>query len=248
MRLFSCSNCKHTVFFENVRCTQCGEALAYLPDVRDMSALQPIEDQSNTLGTQIKYERLGVRSRQLYRLCDNSLEYGLCNWAIPIEDEDSLCPSCRLNDVVPNLSQPDALDAWRRLEIAKRRLYYALDELKLPIESRDDRPKEGLVFSFMQDGEDGTKVFTGHNDGLITINIAEADDPLREKLKKNLGESYRTLLGHFRHEIGHYYWDRLVKDSEWLSAYRALFGDESVDYGDSLKRHYAQGAPKDWPL
>jgi hypothetical protein len=106
----------------------------------------------------------------------------------------------------------------------------------------------GLVFSFMKDGEDGTKVFTGHSDGLITINIDEANDPLREKLKKNLGESYRTLLGHFRHEIGHYYWDRLVKESRWLPACRVLFGDESADYGESLKRHYEKGAPADWPL
>jgi hypothetical protein len=90
-------------------------------------------------------------------------------------------------------------------------------------------------------------VFTGHSDGLITINIAEADDPFREKLRKQLNEGYRTVLGHFRHEIGHYYWDRLVKESDWLPAFRNVFGDESYDYGEAVKRHYAQGSPNNWP-
>jgi hypothetical protein len=249
MRLFTCSNCSHTVFFENVRCTNCGQTLAYLPDVHEMSTIKVIADQAKTDAGELTYKALAPQANGArYRLCENSAKYGVCNWAIPENDPETLCRSCRLNDVIPNVEEPDSLEAWRRLEIAKRRLYYALDALRLPIESRAERPVGGLVFSFMKDGPDGSKVFTGHNDGLITINIEEADDPLREKLKKNLGESYRTLLGHFRHEIGHYYWDRLVKDSAWLPAYRALFGDESADYAESLKRHYAQGAPADWPL
>jgi hypothetical protein len=249
MRLFSCSLCKHTVFFENVRCINCGEALAYLPDVHEMSTITPVEEQPSKPGAAIRYKALAAKAgTKLYRLCDNSLTHGVCNWAIPESDDDPLCSSCRLNDVVPNLALPGALDAWRRLEVAKRRLYYSLNALGLPIESRVIRPEAGLMFSFMQDGEDGKKVFTGHSDGLITINIEEADDPLREKLKKSLGEGYRTLIGHFRHEIGHYYWDRLVKDSVWLPACRSLFGDETADYAESLKHHYEHGAPADWPL
>jgi hypothetical protein len=89
-------------------------------------------------------------------------------------------------------------------------------------------------------------VFTGHSDGLITINVAEADDPFREKIRAQLGEAYRTVLGHFRHEIGHYYWDRLVKDSPWQRRFRDLFGDERADYQEALDRHYKEGAPADW--
>ena len=51
---------------------------------------------------------------------------------------------------------------------------------------------------------------TGHNNGLITLALKEADDAVREQVREAMGEPYRTLLGHFRHESGHYFWDRLV--------------------------------------
>ena len=102
----------------------------------------------------------------------------------------------------------------------------------------------GLAFDFLKDAGE-QKVWTGHSDGLITINIAEADDPFREKMRIQLGETYRTLLGHFRHEIGHYYWDRLIRDSRWLSRFRALFGDEQIDYEQAKQKHYG-GGPGDW--
>src|SRR5260221_13065587 len=105
-----------------------------------------------------------------------------------------------------------------------------------------------MMFSFLRDRADRCcKVFTGHTDGLITINIAEADDPFREKLRKQLGEGYRTIIGHFRHEIGHYYWDRLISDSEWLPAFRSIFGDERYDYDEAVRRHYSEGPPNGWP-
>ena len=142
----------------------------------------------------------------------------------------------------------DPFEPWQSLERCKRRLLFGLRDLNLPIDSRKQRPKNGLMFSFRRDSPDGKhKVFTGHSDGLITINIAEADDPFREKLRKQLGEGYRTVLGHFRHEIGHYYWDRLVKDGPWLSVYRRLFGDERLDYAQAVERHYSKGAPAGWP-
>jgi hypothetical protein len=59
-------------------------------------------------------------------------------------------------------------------------------------------------------------------------------------------EPYRTLLGHFRHEIGHYYWDRLVWGHKWLEPFRALFGDDRASYAEALKRNYEQGPPPDW--
>jgi hypothetical protein len=140
---------------------------------------------------------------------------------------------------VPNLSDPDAIDSWRRLEIAKRRLVYTLIELGLPLDSKENQPETGLAFAFKQEGPDGERVLTGHCDGLVTINIREADAPSREQTRVRLGERYRTLLGHFRHESGHYYWDRLLKDSSSLQDFRALFGDESFDYDAAVKQHYS---------
>ena len=87
---------------------------------------------------------------------------------------------------------------------------------------------------------------TGHDNGLITIALTEADDVEREKMRTALHEPYRTLLGHFRHEIGHYYWDRLVDDGGRLDAFRALFGDDRADYAEALQRYYDNGAPPDW--
>jgi len=244
MRLFKCV-CGQVVFFENVHCTQCNRSLAYLPDTRRLSAIEPVEGEGGPLFKAVGSSGEGQR----YRLCANSTAHEACNWAVPEGDSSALCESCRLNDVIPDLSKPGNLAAWKKLESAKRRLFYSLRVLGLPIESREERPENGLVFLFMEDSIDGKqKVFTGHNDGAITINIAEADDPFREKLRKQLGEGYRTVLGHFRHEIGHYYWDRLVRDSAWLKPFRLLFGDETVSYEDSLKNHYANPPPADWPL
>lgn len=250
MRIFTCASCGNTVFFENVRCTHCGHTLAYFPEHGVVTAIEPIE-RPNTAATEDSppiYRALLKQVEGEYRLCANSSEYGVCNSAVPADDPEPLCQACRLNDVVPDPSVPKAVEAWHALERWKRAMLFTLRELGLPIESRKERPENGLMFSFMQDSPDGTnKVFTGHSDGLITINVAEADDPFREKLRKQLGEGYRTVLGHFRHEIGHYYWDRLIRDSPWLPAYRGVFGDESVDYATSVQRHYSQGAPADWP-
>ncbi len=130
--------------------------------------------------------------------------------------------------------------------MAKRRLVYTLGELGLPIEGRE-ASDAGLAFSFKEDGKDGERVLTGHCDGLVTINMKEADASTREQTREKLGERYRTLLGHFRHESGHYYWDRLVRDSNRLARYRELFGDEQLDYGEAVKKHYS--SPRtDWAL
>jgi hypothetical protein len=244
MRIFTCSHCGNTVFFENVRCTSCDYTLAYFPEHGVVSTIEPIPPAKE--GIPQLYRPLSKAIKGTYKLCENSAKYGVCNSAVASEDQEPLCHACRLNDVIPDLSDPAALSAWQALERWKRRLLFSLRELGLPIESRKERPEDGLLFSFMKDTPEA-KVFTGHNNGQITINIAEADDPFREKLRKQLGEGYRTVLGHFRHEIGHYYWDRLIKNSPWLPVYRAIFGDESVDYGESVKRHYEQGAPADWP-
>jgi hypothetical protein len=183
---------------------------------------------------------------EVYRLCQNSNDYGVCNWAVPASDDNAYCAGCRLNDVIPNLTHPGALLAWNRIEHAKKRLLYTLFELGLPVDSARQK-KGGLLFSFKEnDAAAASPVLTGHDDGHITLNIAEADNPGREKLREQLGETYRTLLGHFRHEIGHYYWDVLIRDSDQLGPFRELFGDPDKSYEAELERHYKQGPPADW--
>lgn len=180
----------------------------------------------------------------MVRLCTNATEYGVCNWAVSADDSNPYCCSCRLNTKIPDPNDPEALDAWAHIEAAKRRLIYTLNNLELPVEPKWLDPR-GLAFSF-EKPRPGQPVFTGHNYGLITINVDEADDPFREKQRLLMGEAYRTLLGHFRHEIGHYYWSRLVEDTGHIAEFRDLFGDERLDYAGALGTHYEQGPPSDW--
>ncbi len=134
--------------------------------------------------------------------------------------------------------------------MAKRRLIYNLMTLGLPVVSKNDDPQNGLTFEFLADPDaaspNSPKILTGHADGVITVNIAEADDAEREKRRVSMHEPYRTLLGHFRHEIGHYYWDRLIRDSAHLARFRQLFGDDRQDYAAALKAYYQSGPPADW--
>ena len=215
---------------------KCGHALAYLPDVDDIASLEPAE---GNLWRSI--------AGRVYRLCENYTKEMVCNWAIPGEGAESLCDSCRITAVIPDLSVNGNRDKWYRLEVAKRRLLYSLRRLKLPY-GRNEDPAMRLRFEFMADSPkpDGPKVLTGHNLGRITVNVAEADDAEREKRRLALREPYRTLLGHFRHEVGHYYWDRLIAGRALLEPFRELFGDERQDYAQALKAHYDQGPPADW--
>jgi hypothetical protein len=170
------------------------------------------------------------------RQCRNALEREACNWLVTREG-DEYCKSCALSSVIPNLSEPANEQAWRRIEAAKRRLLYTLYALRLPL--------DGLSFRFLKSTED-EPVMTGHDDGVITLNIDEADFAFRENMREKMGEGYRTVLGHLRHEIGHYHWDRLVRGGESLEPFRALFGDERTSYAESLERHYENGPPANW--
>ncbi|KAA0576968.1 hypothetical protein FZ983_22440 [Azospirillum sp. B21] len=242
MKLFECQNCHQPLYFENTLCERCGYRLGYLPDVGTLSAIDPTDHDGvwSALAT----------TEPLYKFCANA-ELDACNWMLPADSADTHCAACRHNRTIPDLSDTANLTLWRKLELAKHHLFYTLTNLKLPLQTRIENPEEGLAFDFLSDtvGPDGTvtPVMTGHANGLITINVAEADDAEREKRRTDMGEPYRTLLGHFRHEIGHYVWDRLVRDDPaLLERFRALFGDEREDYGEALKRHYANGAPADW--
>lgn len=180
----------------------------------------------------------GTTNHGLRKKCENYAHEGVCNWLLPAESEQSLCEACELNRVIPNLSEPDNRQLWVDVEKAKRRLVYGLKCLQLPIVPKSQDAEHGLAFDIKAEVGD-ERVLTGHSDGLITLALREADPAEREQIRLQLKERYRTVLGHFRHEIGHYYWDRLVRDGGELDEFRALFGDESIDYAAALKRHYA---------
>lgn len=236
MKLFKCQHCGQIVFFENERCERCGYRLGYIAGSHTLSALEP---EGDTWGA--------LADGGLYRFCTNAA-YHACNWLVPAHSPDRLCLACRHNRTIPNLDTPRNLLAWRVVELAKHRLIYSLLKLGLPLETRAENPEHGLVFDFLADPPDaeGTRVMTGHEEGQITIALAEADDVEREKRRQAMGERYRTVLGHFRHEVGHHFWDRLVRGRPCVEQFRSLFGDERPDYGEALKRHYAEGPPRDW--
>ncbi|MEO7598452.1 MAG: putative zinc-binding metallopeptidase [Opitutus sp.] len=239
MKTFHCDVCGSLVFFENVSCVHCGHALGFLPDVLDLSA---VELESAKIQRALAPAAGGRR----YRVCANGQQHSVCNWLVPEEEPDAFCASCRLNDVIPDLSVTGNQARWHRLELAKRRLVYTLLKLGLPTDRVPSENRPSLRFRFLGETRGQPGPLTGHEDGLITINITEADDDVREQRRVSLLEPLRTLLGHFRHEVAHYYWDRLIADSPWLDRFRQLFGNERADYGAALQRHYRHGPPIDW--
>jgi hypothetical protein len=239
MKLFSCQGCGQLLYFENIRCENCGRALGYLTDLTEISAVEAQEDGSWLV--------LAAPAKA-YKFCNN-YNAGMCNWMVPADDENGFCVACRHNRVIPDLSVPGNDVLWRKIETAKHRLFYSLLRLALPLENRSDNPEHGLAFDFLADPPEthASGVMTGHDKGLITLALKEADDTVRERVRGEMGEPYRTLLGHFRHEIGHYFWDRLVAPNPGLlEEFRALFGDDTQDYDEAIKRHYDEGAPPNW--
>lgn len=223
MRSLAC-RCGQTVYFENLSCANCGRKLAFDPTSLAMaSESQP--------GDGLPF-------------CRNRASDSRCNWLSDQAGGNGTCISCRSSEVIPALSKPENRDRWRKLEQAKRRLIYDLLSLGLPIDA------SRLRFVFKEDQRTNPDVHEehvniGHSQGVITINAAEADDDYREQMRRLTNEPYRTLLGHFRHEAGHYYFDMIV-DDELRARARRLFGDESVGYDESLQRHYRDGPRPGW--
>ena len=235
MRRYACPNCRNEIHFGNSQCVSCGFLLGYVPGGDLFLARGEGGGWHDGPGA--------------HEACANRSEIG-CNWLVEASGPHSHCLSCRHTLIIPDLSQPENRDHWAALEEAKRRLFYAISKFGLSVGSLEEQPHTALRFEFKTDTllADGTvdPVLTGHESGLVTINVAEADDPVREERRKAMGEPYRTLIGHFRHEIGHYFWDRLVANSPRLDACRALFGDERQDYAEALRQHYRQGPSAGW--
>jgi hypothetical protein len=214
--------------------------LGYLPERTVLSALVPEGDG--------RWRPL-ASAEQLVTFCVKA-DHATCNWLVPADGATQFCRACQLNRTIPSLDRPEHVALWQRLEMAKHRLVYSLLRLGLPLASKVENPV-GLAFDFLADPEPMSqdsqqRILTGHAEGLITINIAEADDAERERRRQDMAEPYRTLLGHFRHELGHHYWEQLVNGGPQHRPFRDLFGDERQDYGACLERHHTDGPPADW--
>lgn len=259
MRLFQCQCCGQVLHFENTACLRCGRAVGYLPDENRMVAVQPDGPVWHVASTEGRSgdgwagdggagDGWAGDGGAALRFCLNWERSG-CNWMLAAEgpEDGGFCRACRHNRTVPDLSDPRNHARWQRIEVAKRRLIYTLLRLDLPLPLPGAGHPQPLVFDFLADDPGAAaRVLTGHAGGLITLALAEADDAAREATRAEMGEAYRTLLGHFRHEVGHYYWDLLVQGGGALWAFRGLFGDESQDYAAALARHYGNGPPAGW--
>jgi len=231
---FTCPNCGQRLSFENSLCLACKSSLGF--SLQDMALLVIAPGEES--------DHAGAVDSSQYQLCAN-LYLAKCNWLVEKAPTRRLCASCALTRTRPNESDTKAMVAFAVAEKAKRRLIVELQEMKLPIVGRDEDPDYGLAFDLLS--SEFEKVFTGHENGVITLDLAEGDDVHREQLRVAMDEPYRTMLGHFRHEIGHYYYYRLVDPSEeYKKQFRELFGDADADYQAALDRHYNEGAPPNW--
>lgn len=231
MRRFSCA-CGSPVFFDSVECIGCGRPLGFDPE---SLRIVPLTDD----------DAQGVRSADdrggRFSPCRNRQEHDICNWLIPFGGGEEYCVACRLNEVIPALESGRNRVLWARMEAAKRRLIYSLLSLGLPLQIPGGRR---ISFRFLEDKRTNPNVsesfvITGHMGGTITINVAEADDSMRHAVREDMQERYRTLLGHFRHESAHFYFDYLVTTRpDVLEEFRIIFGDERADYEAALERHY----------
>ncbi len=237
MKLFQCSNCKNPVYFENTHCESCGNQLGYLFEEEEIRSFPTSEDWIYHSKNPDKH----------YQYCANK-QLDACNWLVEVNSDSNYCEACATNHMIPNLSIPENKLDWQKIEAAKRRLFYSLGKLDLPITFQLQDQTLALSFDFLaSDPNNASAVKTGHANGRITLNINEANAVHREYIKEQLSERYRTLLGHFRHEVGHFYWDALIKPNpDFLNKFRNLFGDDTQDYGLALQKYYQNGAPTNW--
>ena len=222
MRDFICPKCGQHLAFENSVCLSCDSPLGF--SLNDMALL--------VIATGEESSQPGFVDADKYELCAN-LHLAECNWLVEKSPVRKLCTSCALTRTRPGEADTKAMAAFAGAE-----------GVKLPIIGRDEDP-DGLAFDLLSSEHE--KVFTGHHNGVITLDLAEGDDVHREQLRISMDEPYRTLLGHFRHEIGHYYYFRLVDPvPDYKKSFQELFGDPDADYQAALDRHYNEGTPPGW--
>ena len=255
-RAYQCQ-CGRPIFLGNSQCLACGTPLGFVTEQLGVVPLSLADANGVEVDTFTVFGDIGGKT---WHRCTNFSTAAGCNWMVPgprdgDDASDSahnlapgLCLSCSATRTIPDLSVESNGTLWRKLEQAKRRLLSQLLALGLPVVTRHADPVHGLAFDFLGNVPGGPHVLTGHENGVITLNAEEAEDAVRERIRAEMREPYRTLVGHFRHEIGHYYWDLLVFPTPWLEDFRALFGDERADYATSLRTHYENGPPADWAV
>ena len=228
MKAYRCRTCDNTLHFENSVCVSCGTHLGFS---REERAIVPVDD-----------EGLYVDSEGgEWHVCRN-LPLSGCTWLT--QENGGQCFSCSLTRTRPNDEDAVGLANYPAAEKAKRRVLVELDALGFEVIGKDTDPENGLAFDLLSSVEENVTI--GHANGLITIDLAESQAAHREKVREKLGEPYRTMLGHFRHEVGHYFEWQLVRGDELNERCRELFGDERIDYQGEIKRHYAEGPPEGW--
>ena len=243
MKRFYC-DCGAEIFFENQHCGKCGRTLGF--DFHSNKII-PIEYQ----GQEYYVSKAGGS----YRLCGNWIDFNTRNWLVPRENPHRLCFACRFNRTIPDqtksgIGPPKNFFRWYRLEEAKRRLFYTLLGMKFRLISGWDDKENGLLFDFMEDqeseGQIVNSVTTGYLAGIITINSKEADDVERVQARSVLNERQRTIVGHFRHELGHYCWDKIFCHLPVAAFFENVFGEANLNYQDSIDQYYKKGPPKNW--
>ena len=240
MKYFECAFCQQQIFFDDTHCRHCHHPIGYSAQEKNMLTFAP-------LGLNHWQVLNPDTLASFFKPCQNYTQHQVCNWVLAHDSNKTYCASCELTHVLPNLNQPENLLYWKRLEQAKRRFLYLAQRMNMmPRPKKHDDDRYGLRFAFLIP-QQGEMVITGHANGLITLNAIEADVVYRETTRVNMGENYRTLLGHFRHESGHYYLDVIqYLHPEFIEEFRQYFGDERQDYAKALEHHYHFGAPEDW--
>ena len=224
--------CGAPVYFDDHQCLSCGSRIGFDPD-------------------EMKFRIIADNSAKQYPICRNGKDYGVCNWIAHPKATEGLCLGCQFNRFIPNLGKPENISRWNVLERAKKRLLFSLMRLGILIKTGHQSPDDGLLFDFLENQssnptDPAKKITTGYLRGVITINVLEAEPVARVEQKVAANEVYRTVLGHMRHESGHYLWSKLEGNSYLTKKFRNLFGEENEDYNEALKTFYQHGARQNW--
>jgi hypothetical protein len=255
MRSFKCS-CGNQLFFDNSICMSCKREVGWCPCCHAIVDVTSKDDGSFLCAT----------CQTSLVKCSNYSSHNVCNRFVAIKSGEGtqketsagvFCDCCRFNRIIPDLKVQGNREKWYRLEAAKRRTIYDLDLIGLPYGNAADGITPPLMFDFKgdlipdrnyRDLGPAQKIYTGHDNGVITINIQEADDIEREKMRVNMHEAQRSLLGHFRHEFGHYIWDVVIKNKREPD-FIAAFGDHNnPTYDQALREYYQKGSKPEWLL
>jgi len=228
VQMLRCPRCRSVTVLETLECAGCELAVGFHPPTLTMR--------------EATREGVGIDDRVWFPCSNRDWR---CNWLVAEDAGAGRCLSCRLNRQRPEASDTIALEKLADASRVMRRLLVQLAELGLPVDPHYER-EGGLAFDLLSSYSGQGRVTIGHANGVVTIDLVETLDDYREALRIRLREPYRTMLGHFRHEVGHYYQWILVEQTDWIDECRELFGDERASYSEALDRHYREGAPEGW--